>query len=264
MFTKPLISISAAFLLYVSLANISITKVTAPVKSPETRHLDMSPEKRLLVLLGLKEDVNDTQIIQLLDVPKKQIFATGLVRYRRISSATPKLLQIVNDANIFFPPRLTAADALCDFGNKEWIPAIKALSLDPNSIVARSPFKIEVARLLARAGDYSQFEVVAKSVGDNKSSVRHLAIQALGEFCHKNDPVTDSATKLLYTVATSDDVPSLRDQAIVSLEKIAKIKPEVTSKVIDAIQANVNSADKNLRTMCRQKLKVYSKQSKTN
>lgn len=246
------------------LTSISATKSIARLDYSKGRTKEGLVEKTLYRELGLSEDVNDSVIIQLLDKPDKRRNAVILlIRYKRISSATPKLLQIFNDDKTNFFTKIAAADALCDFGNKEWIPTIKALSTDPNGFISRTPLKIDVAGLLARAGDYSQFKVVASSVDHNEASIRHVAIQALGNFGHKTDPVTDSAVKLLKSAAISDAVPSLRDRAIESLEKIAKIKPEVTSKVIDALKANADSPDKDLQIMCKAKLKMYSKQSKT-
>jgi hypothetical protein len=66
----------------------------------------------------------------------------------------------------------------------------------------------------------------------------------------------------LKSAATSDSVPWLRERAIESLEKIAKIKPEVTSKVIDALKVNADSPDKDLRIICNAKLNSYSKKLK--
>lgn len=222
-------------------------------------------EKTLYRELGLSEDVNDSVIIQLLDVPNKRASAILLIRYRKISSAIPKLLQIYNNNEIFFLEKIGVAEALCDFGNREWMPTIKALSTDPNSIINRNafkPYKIKIAGLLARAGDYSQFEVVAKGISDSRDYIRFTAVHELGNFGHKTEPITDSAVGLLISAATSDSVPRLRELAIRSLEKIAKKKPEVTSKVIDALEANVDSPDKNLRIICRVKLKSYGRELK--
>ncbi len=47
-------------------------------------------EKTLLRELGLAEDVNDSVIVQLLDIPDKRGRAISLIRYRKISSATAK------------------------------------------------------------------------------------------------------------------------------------------------------------------------------
>jgi len=257
MFTKRSIKMICWFFLCTLLINMSMA--TDIRKTPVGRRTceQTNAEKDFLTLLGLREDVNDAEIIQLFDIPEKQIFAMGVVSYRKISSATPKLLQIVNDANTFIPAKIAAADTLCDFGNKEWIPIIKALSLDPNSIVARNPLRIKVAGLLARAGDYSQFEIVAAAVSDRRKYVRSSAIYELGNFGHKTDPVTDSAAKLLSSVATSDPVPSLRERAIESLEKIAKKKPQIIPKLIDALETNKDSPDKYLGITSRVKLKIY-------
>jgi len=249
------------FFLCALLTNISMATDRANTSSG--RRSPGLVEKTLYRELGLSEDVNDSVIIQLLDNPDKRRNAVILlIRYRRISSATPKLLQIFNDdkTNVF--TKIAAAEALCDFGNKEWMPTIKALSLDPNGIIARTPLKIKVAGLLARAGDYSQFEIVATAVSDSTNYVRSSAIYELGNFGHKTAPVTDLAVGLLLSVATTDPAPRLREHAIYSLEKIAKKKPEVESKVIAALEANKDSTDKDLRIMCNAKLNSYSKKMK--
>jgi HEAT repeat protein len=251
----------AAFCLL--LTSISATRSIAREDYSKGRKGERLVEKTLLRELGLVEDVNDNGIIQLLDKPDKRRNAVILlIRYRRISSATPKLLQIFNDdkTNVF--TKIAAANALCDFGNKEWMPTIKALSTDPNGFISRTPHKFDVAGLLARGGDYSQFEIVASGLSSNKQHIRGTAIQALGNFGHKTDTVTDSAAELLKSAATSDAVPWLRERAIESLEKIAKIKPEVESKVIAALEANKDSTDKDLRIMCNAKLNSYSKKMK--
>lgn len=260
MVTKRPGKIVLCFFLCALLTSISITADTANTSAGSRRPGDA--ERFFIGALGLREDVNDVEIVKLLDIPDKQIFAMALVRYRKISSAVPKLLQIVNDANTLLPAKIAAADALCDFGNKEWMPTIKALSLDPNGIIARTPLKIKVAGLLARAGDYSQFEIVATAVSDSTNYVRSSAIYELGNFGHKTAPVTDLAVGLLLSVATTDPAPRLREHAIYSLEKIAKKKPEVESKVIAALEANKDSTDKDLRIMCNAKLNSYSKKMK--
>ncbi len=267
MFTKFLIRVVIYFLLCALLTNSSLA--TDLAKIPPGRRCSMV-EKWTLDELGLAEDVNDTVIIQLLDAPiTKRLSAISLVRYRRISSAVPKLLQIFNSDNdneIFWLEKIQVAEALCDFGNKEWMPALKALSTDPNSIINRGgPFlsyKINVIGLLARAGDYSQFEIVAQGISSSEKPIRSNAIQALGNFGHKTDPVTDLAVGLLTSVATSDSIPWLRERAIRTLEKIAKTKPEVESKVIAALEANKDSSDKYLRIMCNAKLDSYRKKLK--
>lgn len=261
MFTKLLEKMFVCALLCGLLTSTS-TGVT-DANSSARGHIPGQSEKMLLSKLGLKEDVNDTEIIKLLDIRRKRIKATLLIRYRKISSATPKLLEIFNDNKTTIPTKLSAAKALCDFGNREWVQPLKAIATDPNGVISRTSLKIDVAGLLARAGDYSQFEVLATSINDSKDYIRSFAIQALGNFGHKTNPVTDSAVELLTSVAISDPIPWSRERAIESLEKIAKKKPEVTSKVIDALDANIDSPDKNLRRICRVKLTIYGRKLKT-
>jgi len=257
MFAKCQSKLVFCFSFCALLSNISIA-TDAKNTSPGRRPPCSSEEKMFLRELGLREDVNDAEIIQLLDIPNpKRLFVTSLVRYRKIYSGMPKLLQIVNDDEAIVFERVAAAEALCDFGNKEWIPTIKALSTDPNSFISRTPLKIGVAGLLARGGDYSQFEIVASGISSNKQHIRGTAIQALGNFGHRTDPVTDSAVKLLFSAATSDVVPWFRERAIESLEKITKKKPHIIPKLIDALETNKDSLDKYLGITCRVKLKIY-------
>jgi len=243
------------------LTNISIATDRANTCTGPRRPC-FSVEKKLLGLLGLPEDVNDAEIVQLLDIPEKRIITTLLVRYRKISSAVPKLVQIVKDSNTLLPEKMAAADALCDFGNKEWVATIKPLLLDPNSLVARTHVKIRVAGLLARAGDYSQFEIVAASIGDNRKWVRSMVIKALGNFRHKTEPVTDLAAELLVSLAITDPSPRLRQRAIYSLEKIAKVKPEATSYVIACLESNLDSPDRTLRIICKGMLRMHGREPK--
>jgi hypothetical protein len=261
MYRKLLFEIYVLFLLCALMTDNSITEAVAREGSSKGRHISIA-EKSLLRSLGLAEDANDIEIIRLLDVPDKRISAAALVRYKKIYSATPKLLQIVKDDKIFFPAKIVAAKALCDFGNKEWMQPVKLLITDPNSIIAHSPYEIEVAGLLARAGDYSHFEIVKKGINDTKSWVRHVSVKALANFRHKTDPVTGSALELLTSVAMSDPMPRLRKEAIRSLEKIAEIRPDAKQRVISALEANVDSPDKNLSIICKAKLKHYREQPK--
>ncbi len=263
MVTKVLNKTIAYAAFCVLLTNISATRSIAREDYSTGRTRIGSVEKVLLRELGLAEDINDAEVVDLLDDPGKRTSAVILlIRYKRISSATPKLLQIFNDSKTSIFEKIATAKALCDFGNKEWMPTIKALSTDPNGMISYTPLKIDVAGLLARAGDYSQFEVVAKGISDSRDYIRSTAVHELGNFGHKTDPVTNSAVELLTSVAISDPVPWLRERAVYSLEKIAKIKPEVTSKVIDALKANIDSPDKNLRIICNAKLKSYAKKLK--
>jgi len=261
MFTKRSSKMIFWFFLSALLTNVSMY-TNATTNTAAGRRPPGAVEKCLLVELGLREDVNDSEIIQLLDISEKRILVTTLIRYRKISSAVPKLLQIFNDCNTVLPEKLSVADALCDFGNKEWMPTIKSLSLDPNSVIARTPLKIKVAGLLARAGDYSQFEILKNSLTDTRDYIRSKVVYELRNFGHKTDPITDSAVKLLTSVAISDTVPKIRNYAIESMEKIAKEKPEVTAKIIAALEANKDSPDKDFRIICKTKLDIYHKKLK--
>ena len=255
MFNK-IVSMTMVFLLIQITICISNNRVCAD-SAQKTRISDV--EISLLSELGLSPDANDTQIIQLLDEPNKRTSSTLLIRYRKIYSATPKLLQIVNDPNIFPLARFGAAKALCDFGNKEWMPIIKKIAKDPNGLIAGRPYEIEVAGLFARAGDYSDFDTVAKGIQDKKWWVRHTAIVALGNFRHKTDPVTDRAVELLKQTATSDSDPRLRVFAVRSLDKITETKCDVAPILLKVLEANSNSADKNLRLECTGLLMKYRK-----
>ena len=224
---------TVCFFLLALLPNVSLaTADERPCPSRRTCALD-SPEKDFLTLLGLREDANDTEVIRLLDIPEKQIFAMGVVMYRKTASATPRLLQIVNDSNTLFPAKICAADTLCYLGNREWMPTIKALSLDPNGPICGTHVAIKIAGMLARAGDYSQFETVAAWIADGKRYGRLSAICELANFRHKTDPVTDAAIDILVSVADTDPEPFFRQVAIYSLEKIAKEKPQIIPKLID-------------------------------
>jgi len=275
---------------------------SAPKKTPCGQRPCTNAEKDFLTLLGLPEDANDNEVIQQLDILGTQPLAMGVIVRRKMYSAVPKLLQIVNDPNALAPSKLSAARTLCFLGNKEWMPTIKALSTDPNSIASRTPLKIKFAGLLARGGDYSQFEIIAAAIGDSRKFVRGWAIYELTTLRHKSNPVTDSAVELLLSVANADPDLWLRQSAMDSLEKIAKEKPQIKPRLkvsdstvellvsvantdldpwlrqkaiwslwkiaqkkpqtkprlIDALVANKNSRDKNLRRVCRMWLKVYT------
>ena len=231
MFSKRSGKTAVCFFLLALLPNVSLA--TADERPCPSRPPCTDAEKMLLEWLGLREDANDTEVIQLLDIPEKQIFASAVVSYRKTYSAVPKLLQIVNDPNTLLPVKIAAANSLCYLGNKEWMPTIKALSLDPNGPIRGTYLAIKVAGMLARAGDYSQFETVAAWIADGKRYGRLSAICELANFRHKTDPVTDAAIDILVSVADTDPEPSFRQWAIYSLEKIAKEKPQIIPKLID-------------------------------
>jgi hypothetical protein len=226
-----------------------------------------STEMITLKILGLSEDVNDDVIVQLLDIPNKRIHAITLIEYRKISSAIPKLLQIINDSNnnnANIIDKISASEALCILGNRQWMPIIKALSSDPNGMISRTTHKYEVAGLLAQGGDFSQFEVIVRGLSDEKDFIRSKAIYELGKFAHPTDPVTDKAAELLTGIAKCDKNNKFREYAIDGLEKLAREKPTLKNKVIEVLEANIDSPDKNLQAICKAKLMMYKKQSEPN
>jgi HEAT repeat protein len=221
-------------------------------------------EINLLRELGLNEDANDTAVLALLDIPNKRILAASLVERRRIVAGIPKLAAIVDNNSLTVFERLPAAEALCTLGDKTWLPKIKAMVTDPNNQLSRSSLKYNAAGLLARGGDFSQFDMVVKGLSDEKEFVRSAAIHELGNFADSTNPVTDSAATLLSNIAKSDKTPRFRVYAIESLEKLAKTKPELKQKIIEALEANAGSADKNVQRICEVKLMMYKQQSEPN
>lgn len=253
------------YIIFLGFSTLITTSVyaDAPRGQPDG---DFSAERLLLMQAGLPENANDSQIIALLDFPDKRRGAALLIRYRKIVSAGPKLLEIVKSEGIRAADKQMAAEALCDFGNKEWVPIIKAMANDSNSEVNRDiSLKFNVAGLLARVGDYSQFDVIENGLADKKDFIRHNAMFELSKFAHPTDPVTDRAAELLTDIAKTEPEINYRRYAIEGLEKLAQVKPALQGKVIEALEANVNSPDKNLRTICNIKLqKIYKKPTEPN
>ncbi len=298
MFTKSLSKMLSCFFLCSLL--ISVSMASAPKRTPARQRPCVDAEKDYLTLLGLPEDANDTVIIQQLDIIGTQPLAMGVIVCRKMYSAVPKLLQIVNAANTHHPEilsasmKMCAARTLCSLGNKDWMPTIKALSLDPNGFVVGSLLKIKCAGLLARGGDYSQFDIVSAAIGDSSKHVRGLATDALRNFgtdsavdlllsVANTDPdiwlrqramrsleeiarkkpqikprleVSDSTVELLVSVAKTDPKPWLRQRAIWSLWEIARKKPQTKPRLIYALKVNKDSQDESLRRICRMFLKV--------
>ena len=134
------------------------------------------------------------------------------------------------------------------FGNYEWVPQIKAMVTEPNSGIGTG--NIAVAGLLARAGDYSQFEMLTTYI-KNKEPMIAEAIRALGNFD------TNSAASFLKDIAISGPAPSFRIEAIESLDKIAEKRPELLPKLVDALEANKDSNYPPLKKRCAEKLEKY-------
>jgi len=267
MFMELQKKINVAFFICALLANALATETSARTDYSVKGHgrsSEESPEMMILRELGLSENADDTEILALLDVPGKRVLATSLVERRRIVAGIPKLISIVDDNTETISARITAAEALCTLGDKTWLPTIKAIVTDPNGQLSRSSLKYNAAGLLARGGDFSQYDMVVKGLSDEKDFVRSAAIHELGKFAHPTDPVTDSAAALLSNIAKSDKTPRFRAYAIESLENLAKAKPELKQKIIEALEANVDCADKSVRRICEVKLMMYKKQSEPN
>ena len=257
---------STHLFLLLLLIGSSTSVANRPDYSTGRRESDMMT-RSYLISLGLKEDANDSEIVRLLDDPNKAISVAGLISHKKIYSAIPKLLEIVNKPNNNKKNdilKISAAETLRDLGNTEWVPQMKRLASDPNTSPLFVTHRIEAAGLLASVGDYSQFELVVKHVNDSKEYERLTAIRQLANFGHKSNPVTDKAVELLKNAAISDSVPRLRGYAVESLEKIVAKKPSITPKLLEALEANKDSQDKDLRTLCAEKLKKYGTKKKEN
>jgi len=220
-------------------------------------------EKSLLRSLDLAEDAKEEEIIKLLDDPKKRIFAAGLVRCRKITAAKDKLLELARDEGVDIFTRIAAAEALCDFENKEWIKAIKPLLTEKRSPIARqTALRLDIAGLLARAGDFSQMDFIAEYVRDEQVDVRKSAVAALAHFHKAEDEDKKKCNKaidLLMSSANNDDAPKVREAAIVGLEDFIKENKVLSSKYVEILEANAESKDKALQTTCKLLLRQYKR-----
>jgi HEAT repeat protein len=218
-------------------------------------------EKSLLRSLDLAEDANEADIIKLLDDPKKRIFAAGLIRCRKIKAAKDKLLELATDEGVDIFTRIAAAEALCDFENKEWIKAIKPLLTEKRSPIAKQTgLKLDIAGLLARAGDFSQMDFIAVYVRDEQVDVRKSAVAALAHFHAAEDKKQcNKAIDLLMSSANNDDAPKVREAAIVGLEDFIKENKVLSSKYVEILEANAESSDKALQTTCKLLLRQYKR-----
>lgn len=111
--------------------------------------------------------------------------------------------------------------------------------------------RLGIARLLARAGDYSEFEIFTQHIASEKLVYRLDVVFGLKEFRRPKDPITVSATDLLVFAAKTDPSIFIRESAIRSLNKIVKTNPELKPKLTEAIAANINSSDRSLRSNCK-------------
>lgn len=244
----------------VCIVSVNVLGGTSPDANGATtgrRGRDPTAEERTLAIMGLKKDITDAEIIALLDKPATSVHAAALIGYRRISAAIPDLLRIVQDDKRLVPERFGCASTLCNLGNKEWVPAIKKLSADPNGMLRRV-YGADVAGLLARVGDYSQLSVVASQLKDEEGRTSYGALRALSYFAHESDPAAVSAADLLYSVARSDSSSFAREYAMRSLETIAQKRPALKTRLIDAAKTNAGSSDVGLRGTSQAMLKKYA------
>ncbi len=218
-------------------------------------------EKSLLRSLDLAEDANDEAIIKLLDDPNKRIFAAGLIRCRKIRAAKDKLLELARDEGADIFTRIAAAEALCDFENNEWIKAIRPVLTEKRSPIAKETgLKLDVAGLLARAGDFSQMDFIAGYVHDEQVDVRKSAVAALAHFHAAEDKKQcNKAIDLLMSAASNDDAPKVREAAVVGLEDFIKENKVLNSKYVEILEANGQSKDRALQTTCKLLLQQYKR-----
>jgi hypothetical protein len=253
-------TIGATLLLVALLANLSEGAGRKDSRGDALRKISAA-EKSLLRSLDLAEDANEADIIKLLDDPKKRIFAAGLIRCRKIKAAKDKLLELATDEGVDIFTRIAAAEALCDFENKEWIKAIKPLLTEKRSPIAKQTgLKLDIAGLLARAGDFSQMDFIAGYVRDEQVDVRKNAVAALAHFHAAEDKKQcNKAIDLLMSSANNDDAPKVREAAVVGLEDFIKENKVLSSKYVEILEANAESRDKALQTTCKLLLRQYKR-----
>ncbi|MBE0534054.1 MAG: tetratricopeptide repeat protein [Phycisphaerae bacterium] len=219
-------------------------------------------EPEALAAMGLAADAPDDAIITLPANPDKCILACLVIRYRKLTAATPNLLAVVNDPDTTILAKFFAADALCEMANTEWTAALKMeLGADKYRRLNILSTQVRIAGLLARAGDYSLFRILESTAHSPQQSIRTAVIAELGRLHDARHPTTDKAAAILLTIAADDASTSVRARAIESLEKLTKIKPRIKDKLIQALQANADSTDNALQTRVRQKLQEYGKLS---
>lgn len=216
-------------------------------------------EKQFFTTLGLSKDVNESDIIELLDVLSIRSLVIGLIRHRKISSASDHLLKIVNNKEISLLVRISAAEALCDFKNKMWLETLRPLLTDPNSILDVT-LKIKIAGLMACVGDYSRFEMLTEYITHSEWYIRLAATRELGNFWDKECKESLAAADILVSAAKSDSETWVRLCSIRSLEKIVEQNPDLTTKLQEAAKANLNSYDPNLSSECKDIVKHFEKE----
>lgn len=215
-------------------------------------------EKTLFLLLDIPTDATDQDIISKLDSPQK-IAAMQLIVRRQITDALPKLHMIVEDKNEAILNRSHAARTLLYFKDRGWIKAIRSLydSYDAKQFY-EIDCKIHLAGTLAMIGDYSPIEMVLKGTVHENYLVRIQAARQLAEYNDPNSPVSDIASDALVEMAKSDSDVPVRKESIFALEKIVQKKMEYRNKLLEAVEANVDSIDKDLKALSQERKGIYT------
>ena len=81
---------------------------------------------------------------------------------------------------------------------------------------------------------------------------------ALSNFADKTSPESVMAANALLIIALSDHNVWLRERAIYGIEKMASVRPEFINKLVQALEGNVDSNDKYLKSMSVDKLKILN------
>lgn len=205
------------------------------------------------------------QMIDRLKDPRMRFNSISNIRRTKLFPAIPELLELmkIEDSRDSFYDKLNAAETLCDFGNKEWIESIKKLSRTTKFPITTEE-KIQIAVLLARAGDCSQFDFLSNYISHADWLFRYLTIKFLSEMSNSTKQAASRAAELLELAAMTDPIMSLRRDAIVALEKLLKNAPDSEPRLLKVLETNLNSADDKLRTICEAKIKEYNQRLKWN
>ncbi len=217
---------------------------------------DWDSQARLLSALDLPRDASNVDIMELFDVPSKRPLVITLVRYRKITSASDRLLQVVNDEDEMLPIRISAAKALNTLGNKQWVEPLRSLVADPNSNIYAGG-RLSIAALLANEGDSSQFKILIDFVNSPQWFNRAKAVQEMGNISSKNSTGAENIVETLVSVAKNDSDAGVRWNAVNSLSAIATSRREFAPKLMEALEANINSRDEGLRSTCEIEMSIW-------
>jgi hypothetical protein len=140
---------------------------------------------------------------------------------------------------------------------------MKPLVTEKRSPIAKqTALRLDIAGLLARAGDFSQMDFIAGYVHDEQVDVRKSAVAALGHFhkaADKDKKKCNKAIDLLMSSANNDDAPKVREAAVVGLEDFIKENKVLSLKYVEILEANAESKDKALQTTCKLLLRLYKR-----